>query len=185
MCWVEPLQSDRTRTARTLALMRFVAEPISELRLQRFHCWAMLWLKWFVAFLDAAGALAPLSKQARNVGHSWLDRIERAILAIVMLRAAPQVRRTTPRKRIAERPRKERALSRAVVGSRLRRSLRSKDLHERIARLTRNIGTLVAALLRRLPCGLTRRRPIKTRRETRTPQSGDACVHFPLLGDTS
>src|SRR5690349_20057862 len=111
--------------------MRFVAEPISDLRLQRFHRWAMLWLKWFVAFLDAAGALAPLSKQARTIGHTWLNRIERIVLAIVVLRAIARVRGLAPRKGVAEHRRKERALARAVIGSRLRRSLRSEDLHER------------------------------------------------------
>jgi len=145
----------------------------------------MLWLKWFAAFLDAAGALAPLSKQARSIGHVWLDRIERRILAIVMLRAVRHVRRIAPRKGIAEHRCKESAFARAVVGSRLRRSLRSKYLHERIARLMQSIDVLVAALLRRLPRGLTRRRPIKARRELHVPRLGDACTTFPHLRDTS
>src|SRR4051794_24259143 len=116
--------------------MRFVAEPISDLRLQRFHRWAMLWLKWFVAFLDGSGAFAPLSKQARIIGHRWLDRIERIVMAIVMLRAVRQVRGINSRKGVAELRRKDSALARAVVGSALRRALRSKDLRERIERLT-------------------------------------------------
>ena len=165
--------------------MRFVAEPISDLRLQRFHRWAMLWLKWFVAFFDAAGALAPLSKQARSIGHAWLDRIERTILAIVMLRAVRLVRLRTIRRGVAEHPLKGRALARAVVGSSLRRSLRQKDLHERIARLMQNIEAFVAVLLRRLPRGLTRRRPIKARRELNAPRLRDARTSLLLSSDTS
>jgi hypothetical protein len=165
--------------------MRFVAEPISDLRLKRFHRWAMLWLRWFVAFLDSAEILAPLSKPTQAIGHQLLDRIERIIMAIVMLRAAPHVRRMRPRKGVAEHRRKESALARAVVGASLRRSLRAKDLRQRIARLTQNIDTLVARLLRRLPRGLTRRRPIRTRRKLCAPQLLDACEFFPLLNNTS
>jgi len=145
----------------------------------------MLWLKWFVVFLDAAGAFAPLSKQARIIGHNWLDRIERIVMAIVMLRAVRHVRRINPRKGVAAHRRNDNALARAVVGSALRRSLRSKDLRERIKRLTQNIDALVTRLLRRLPRGLTRRRPIKTRRELHTPRLRDACAPFPLIRDTS
>src|SRR5690242_17026320 len=111
--------------------MRFVAEPVTQHRLQRLHRWAMLWLKWFAAFLAAASGFAPLSKQAQAIGHSWLDRIERLVMAIVMLRAIPHVRRVTPRKGVAEHRRKDSALARAVVGSALRRSLRAKDLCQR------------------------------------------------------
>jgi hypothetical protein len=165
--------------------MRFVAEPVSDLRLQRFHRWAMLWLKWFAAFLEGAVIFAPLSKQAQSLGHSWLDRIERIVMAIVMLRAVRHVRRIDPRKGVAEHRRKESALARAVVGSALRRSLRSKDLRERIARLTQSVDTFVTCLLRRLPRGLTRRRPIKARREMRRPLLRDACTPLPLTSDTS
>lgn len=165
--------------------MRFVAEPISNLRLQRFHRWTMLWLKWFDAFLDAAGALAPLSRHARCIGHAWLDRIERVIFAIVMLRAATHVRRTTVRKGVAEHRRNDSALRRAVIGTRLRKSLRSKDLHERIMRLTQPIDTMVMRVIRRLPRGLTRRRPIKAQREAQAPHHGDACAPLLPISDTS
>src|SRR5262249_49943988 len=145
---------------RILQPMRFVAEPISDLRLQRFHRWAMLWLKWFVAFLDAAGAFAPISKQAQRIGHRWLDSIERIIVAIVMLRAAPRVRSMKSHRPFALYRLKQRGLHRAIIGSGIRRSLRSKDLRQRIEALTQSIGSLVARLLKRLPRGLTRRRPI-------------------------
>jgi hypothetical protein len=140
--------------------MRFVAEPISNLRLQRFHRWAMLWLKWFVGFLDAAGAFAPISVEVEKIGHAWLDRIERVVLAIVMLRAAPRVRWIKARRPFALYRLKQRGMRRAVIGCALRRSLRPKSLRRRIEALTQSIDCLVARLLKRLARGLTRRRPI-------------------------
>lgn len=154
--------------------MRFIADPTSDLRLKRFYRWAMLWLKWFVAFLDGAGAFAPISKQAEMIGHRWLDGIERIIVAIVALRAGPRVRRLQPRKGVSERRLKEIALRRAVVGTKLRRLLRAKDLRQRIDALAQNIDALVARLLKRLPRGLTRRRPIKARRRSCAPTAPSA-----------
>lgn len=147
--------------------MRFVAEPISHLRLQRFHRWAMLWLKWFVSFLDAAGALAPLSAQAERIGHFWLDRIERVIVAIVMLRAAPRVRTLCSHRPFAVHRLKQASFSRAVIGAKLRHALRPKGLRARIEALTKSIDGLVTRLLKRLPRGLTRRRPILTAPQAR------------------
>jgi hypothetical protein len=145
--------------------MRFVAEPISNLRLQRFHRWAMLWLKWFVSLLDASGALAPISAQAERIGHRWLDRIERIVFAIVMLRAAPRIRGMRDRRPFAMHRLKQAALSRAVIGAKQRRAFRPKSLRARIEALTESIDLMVARLLRRLPRGLTRRRPILARPE--------------------
>jgi hypothetical protein len=141
--------------------MRFVAEPISQHRLSRFHRWAMLWLAWFAAFLDATADLAPLSKQAAAIGHHWLDRIERVVIAIVLLRASPHVRGVNRRKGIAGHTRIDSAVRRAIIGSALRRALHARDLRERIQRLTQDISKLVARLLKRLRRGLTRRRPIR------------------------
>jgi hypothetical protein len=165
--------------------MRFVAEPISDLRLTRFHRWAMLWLKWFVSFLDAQGALAPISKQAQTIGHRWLDDIERIILNIVMLRAACHVRRCHQRKGVSERRLKEIALRRAIIGSAMRRAMRPRDLRQRIEALTQNIDALVAQLLRRLPRGLTRRRPILAAPEPRIVDQLSACLLPALAADTS
>ncbi len=166
--------------------MRFVAEPISNLRLQRFHRWAMLWLKWFAAFLKAAGALAPLSRQAQSIGHHWLDRIERIILAIIMLRAAPRVRRVKSHRPFAVHRLKQRALPRAVIGSAMRRSLRPNDLRRRIdALLGVNISVLVARLLKRLPRGLTRRRPIITTPERSVSYALAILLAPALCADTS
>ena len=165
--------------------MRFVPEPVSDLRLTRFHRWAMLWLKWFVAFLDTASAFAPLSKQAQTVGHRWLKSTERIIVAIVMVRAAPRVRRLDPRKGVAEHRRNDAALRRAIVGSAMRRALRPKNLRQRIGALTQSIDALVAQLLRRLPRGLTRRRPIKAQPEVHAGVLCDQDSLCTALPDTS
>jgi hypothetical protein len=165
--------------------MRFVPEPISKLRLTRFHRWAMLWLKWFAAFLDAAEAFAPLAEQAERLAHRWLDGIERVIVAIVILHAMPHVRRSNERKGVAEHRRKETSLSRAIIGSALRRALRPKDLRQRIRALAQNIDGLVARVLRRLPYGLTRRRPILARREMRAISLPEPRLSFTAPADTS
>ncbi|MFT3726833.1 MAG: hypothetical protein QM759_03315 [Terricaulis sp.] len=145
--------------------MRTVAKSIATYRLQRAHRWAVLWLTWFAAFLVAAADFEPLSKLAQAIAHKRLQRIERLIVAILILRALPHLRGVNRRKGMAERRRIERSFFRAVLGGRLRRALRPKDVHQRIAALRQNIDVLLTQLLKRLPCGLTRRRPIKARPE--------------------
>lgn len=146
--------------------MRAHAPPISELRLQRIQRWMLLWLKWFAAFLTKAEAIAPFSRQARAIAHRWLNQIERVLTCVVAIRAAPHVRVTNAPKH-ATRPRTEHQLLRAVIGSAMRRSLRARDLRQRITALSQNVDALVARLLKRLPRGLTRRRPIRPRPERR------------------
>ncbi len=165
--------------------MRFVPEPITQHRLQRFHRWAMLWLTWFAAFLDAASGFAPLSPQAQRAAHNWLNRIERVIVSIVMLRAAPRVRTIRMRRHGAAPNRSNVSLRRAVMGSSMRRALRPKDLRHRIAALTQNLDALIARVLKRLPCGLTRRSPIVTRPEARTALACIAPFADARAADTS
>jgi hypothetical protein len=163
-----------TCTALILARMRFNAPPISEHRLHRHHRWMLLWLSWFAAFLREARAFAPFSAQAEAIAHHWLNRIERLLISIVMLRAAQQVRfiaspRHSSRRRI------ETHMRRAIIGSAIRRALRSKDLNQRIAALSQNVDALVTRLLKRLPRGLTRRRPHHARPEPRA--IARSCAH--------
>jgi len=146
--------------------MRSAAPPLSELRLQRIQRWILLWLKWFAAFLSRAEAFAPFSHQATSIAHQWLNQIERILIAIVAIRAAAYVRPTNTPKHSAL-PRTEQQLLRAVIGSAMRRALHAKNLRHRIAALSQNIDILVARLLKRLPRGLTRRRPIRTRPQMR------------------
>lgn len=164
--------------------MRFYAPPISEHRLQRYQRWLLLWLTWFTAFLNRARAFAPFTAQAETIAHQWLDRIERVLISIVLIRAAPRVRVTnTPRRRGP--PRTESQMLRAIVGSAMRRSLRSKDLHQRIAALSQDPDALVERLLKRLPQGLTRRRAVLTCPEMRPITRAMAYVETALLADTS
>ena len=79
-----------------------------------------------------------------------------------MLRAARHVRRVQSPRGASDHRRNDTALRRAIIGSTIRRALRPKHLRRRIAALTQSIEALVAQLLRRLPRGLTRRRPIVT-----------------------
>ena len=164
--------------------MRSNAPAITELRLQRFHRWALLWLKWFAAFLNGASGFAPLSKQATAIGHQWLGRIETVLVNIVLVRAATRVRTVSTLKHAAHR-RIETHMTRAVIGSAMRRSLRSRRLDQRIAALSQNLEALVARLLRRRPRGLTRRRPIRTRPEMRRAEVAFVCDNAPLSADTS
>jgi hypothetical protein len=164
--------------------MRFNAPPITEHRLQRYQRWVLLWLKWFTAFLRETRAFAPFSDQAATIAHRWLDRIERILTGIVMLRAGPHVRATNTPKHSARR-RIETHMWRAVIGSAMRRALRSKDLNQRIAALSQDVDALVARLLKRLPRGLTRRRPHRTRRETRPIARAIAYAEAVLAADTS
>jgi hypothetical protein len=164
--------------------MRFNAPPISQHRLHRYHRWMLLWLTWFAAFLQQARAFAPFSAQATAIAHQWLDRIERLLTNIILIRAAPHVRVMTPPKH-SPRRRRETQMRRAVMGSALRRALRSKDLNQRIAALSQDVDALVARLLKRLPRGLTRRRPHHTRREPRSVACAVTCAEAALAPNTS
>lgn len=125
----------------------------------------LLWLEWFAAFLREVRVFAPFSAQAEAVAHQWLDRIEQVLVRIVLFRAAPHLRTFTvkhsPRRRI------ETHFWRAIMGSAMRRALRAKDLTRRITALSQDVDVLVARFLKRLPRGLTRRRPHYARREPR------------------
>lgn len=155
----------------------------SELRLQRFHRWMLLWLQWLAAFLTQARAFGPLSEQATATAHGWLDSIERALVNIIIFHSAFRVRRLSPPKH-ATRRRIVSQLRRAIIGSALRRALRSNDLHRRIAALSQNLDDLVTRLVKRLPRGLTRRRPHLARPEPRAERTV-ACVETALTADTS
>jgi hypothetical protein len=164
--------------------MRFNAPPISEHRLNRHHRWMLLWLTWFAAFLGEARAFAPFSAEATAIARRWLDRIERLLVSIILLRAAPRVRGNIPSKH-SPRRRIETHMRRAIIGSAMRRNLRSKNLNQRIAALSRDVDALVARLLKRLPRGLTRRRPHHMRPESHSAACAVACAEAALSPDTS
>jgi hypothetical protein len=146
--------------------MRFNASTQSTQRFTRLHRWAMLWLRWLRALIDGIEAVMPLSAQALSFAHKRLDRIERVVVSLALLRATPRVRRSAGQRGFHA-PRRDAGFMRALLGVRVRRALRSKDLRTRIAALAQGAGALAARLLKRLPCGLTRLRPIMPRVETR------------------
>ncbi len=161
--------------------MKFARPPISTQRLQRYHRWALLWLTWFAAFLEAASAYNPLSRQAEALAQAWLDKFERLITNIIMLKAAERVRFLPPSRLHAKHTIKARALRRAVLGVDLRRALRRHDARERALALRQDIAPLIAALVRRLPRGLTRRAPVRTiarRDSTLCVRIAAATAHF-------
>lgn len=164
--------------------MRSNAPAITELRLQRFHRWALLWLKWFASFLNAATAHTPITGQAAEVANQWLARVEALLISIVLVRAAARVRPVSTLKHSARR-RIETHMARAIIGSAMRRFLRPRRLDQRIAALSKNIEALVVRIAKRLPRGLTRRRPIRTRPELRRAEAAPICDHAPLCADTS
>jgi hypothetical protein len=164
--------------------MRFNAPPISEHRLHRYHRWMLLWLRWCAAFLTEARAFASFSDQAEAIAHQWLGRIERLLIKIIIIRAAPHVRPTGAPKHSVRR-RTETHFFRAVIGSAMRRALRSKNLNRRIAALSQDVDALVARLLKRLPRGLTRRRPHHARPEARLMVRAIVCAEAALPVDTS
>ncbi len=164
--------------------MRLNAPPISELRLQRYHRWMLLWLKWLAAFLTEAGAFAPLSRHAEQIAHQWLDRVERLLIAIVLIRAA-RAGHTIPTLKHSPHRRDETHMRRAIVGSAMRRALRAERLDQRIAALSQDVHVLVARLLKRLPRGLTRRRPVRTRPAMRATNIAFVCAPAAQSADTS
>lgn len=164
--------------------MRLHAPPISQHRLNRCHRWMLLWLAWLAAFLDQARAFAPLSAQATAIAHRWLDCIERGLSNIVLCRAVSQVR-FLPAQKHAGRRRIKTHLRRAAIGSALRRRLRVRDLNQRIAALSQDIAVLVAHVVKRLPRGLTRRRPHHTRPEPRAITRAAALIAAESAHNTS
>ncbi|MBY0563491.1 MAG: hypothetical protein K2P58_04815 [Hyphomonadaceae bacterium] len=162
--------------------MRFDAPAISHHRLQRFHRWAMLWLRWFTAFLDVATQFAPLSRQAQRIAHGWLDFIETLITNIVLIRAAKRVR---PLLRRHYGPQRQLCPKRrAILGLRLRRALHLGDLRMRIAALRQSIEDLIDRVARRLPRGLTRLRGPRALPEADTPLTSSLTA-MPRAADTS
>ncbi|MBX9745816.1 MAG: hypothetical protein K2X34_02875, partial [Hyphomonadaceae bacterium] len=113
------------------------------------------------------------------IGHRWLDFIEKLITNIVLIRAAKRVRPILRRHFGPQRqlyPKR-----RAILGLRLRRALRGRDLRARIAALSQDIGALVDRVIHRLPRGLTRLRGTRARATTGARAQTAARVCSPSL----
>jgi hypothetical protein len=142
---------------------------ISSHRLVRLIAWARLALAWAAMMLFSEDAPRPTRRRIRRYGLLSLDRLERLVRNLVLIRAAQLARRPARRCTFAFAPagfrrrRRTRQLLRAVAGSRLRRALRDRDPAKRMARLVQalaDIETLARRIVRRLPKGLTRVRAL-------------------------
>ncbi|MFT3729357.1 MAG: hypothetical protein QM759_16150 [Terricaulis sp.] len=154
-------------------------------KLQRLHRWILLWLRWFAAFLDAAEAFAPFTEVVVELAHRRLDHIQRGLFSIVVLRAHARHRRRLLRPRHSPYRCNETHLRRAILGSAFRRRFRVRDLRARIEALSQDIDVLVNRLLRRLPCGLTRRRAIMPCPEARVREAQSVSGVCVCAADTS
>lgn len=169
--------------------MRFAAPPITDLRSSRLHRWVQLWLKWLGCFLRGAAAFAPLSREAEAIAHHWLDRVERLVVTLVLIRGrhfyAPRSLAPAPAYRGFAVKRIGRGFRRALVGARLRRALRRKTLAARIEALCQSLGALLALWLKSRPHALTRRRPLLARRSASVLAFAAAPLAAPAAADTS
>jgi hypothetical protein len=92
----------------------------------------------------------------------------------------------SPRKRLFTTRPGRRAHLRAIIGLRLRRALRPKDLRTRIAVLSRDLDARVTRRLKHLTCGLTRLYPLHTQPERRAAVArADAPIAPTLFPDSS
>lgn len=123
--------------------MNLTPPPAKSHRIARITIWARAMLAWLALFIlspEAGGVRRHIRQRYRFIS---LDKIERLICALVLIRSVEiarprrrahrQVRNAAPpsfRRRV-----RRGGLLRATFGSRLRASLRHRDPRERIARL--------------------------------------------------
>ncbi len=154
--------------------MKSAAIPVPMHRVQRFETWARLWLSWFAGRLIAwYGLFAPIPRAAERQLHEGLDVVARLVCCTVLLRAlarmpARAARHCRPPANATQRGSLHGGFLRAAFGAALRRPLKRGSVSQRLLALTdalAKVDALAVKLLRRLACGLSRRRPIRARRE--------------------
>lgn len=128
---------------------------LSNHRLARFTTWARLWLAWMAGALFQF-AQGPLKDAARRNIADMAKIVE----CLILIGAA---KRLPERRRIVGGPPRKRGWSpiRTVLGSRLHRRLRGRDLGKRVASLieiVRDMDRVIAQAVRRIRRGFTRRR---------------------------
>lgn len=168
--------------------MRARAAPRPNIDPSRFRRWvtfAWLWLLRYAAFLcfgDASGAAL------------WRRRARRAVRDLILIRAAAlmPVRPERRRRRRAPPPgwayaARPASILRAACGSYVRRRLRARSPGHALAALFRalqDMEALARAIVKRLPRGLTRTRPLVLTRACGEPLSSQSSAPAPIA-DTS
>jgi hypothetical protein len=146
-----------------LAPMNFTPRPLSKHHRARLIAWTLAMLVWMTQVLFAAAPFT--SRQQRQRGPLMsLDRLTRMVKLLIISRAIDFTRRryrAPPRKPsfrgLAVAPR---AVVRALIGARVQKLLKRKDVGDRIAVLLhaiRHIDVYAARVARRMKRGLTRR----------------------------
>jgi hypothetical protein len=138
-----------------MARMHIQKGHLSRHRRQRLALWALTMLSWIAAVLISGRALD--RRQLRQRHHRVsLQGLTRMVIDLAIVRAAElgRWRRRSGRVCVFRRGRdmKRRHFHRSLLGARLRRVLRSKDVAARIAKLIavlRNLDAFARALSRR------------------------------------
>jgi hypothetical protein len=134
---------------------------LTQHRVQRLALWTLALLQWIAAMLfsDRAVTIRHIQQRADLISLPWLTSVVSKLLIV----RAGQLAHLRRRKRIVywrhgrdlHRPH----ILRSVLGSRLRRALKHRDIRAWIANLVsvlRNLDVYAAPLARRLRRGLTR-----------------------------
>ncbi|HYD87470.1 MAG TPA: hypothetical protein VEA80_08355 [Vitreimonas sp.] len=135
---------------------------LSSRRRQRLVLWALAMLSWIASVLFAGRKVTPRQLLRRRRSMS-LDGLKRMTIQLMIVRAAELARLRLP-KVPRRRPPVRRHYFRSLLGSRLRRLMKRKDLPARIAVLIdvlRNLDDYAAILAKRLKRRLTRLFPIR------------------------
>lgn len=144
--------------------MHIQKPPLTRHRRQRLILWALAMLTWIAAVLFAAKETTVRQLRQRHRRMS-LDGLTRMTIELMICRAA-ELARLRRRKRNCWRYGRDltpRHLFRSLAGSRLRRVLKPRSVHERIAALVnalRNLDAFARQLAARMRRGLTRLWPI-------------------------
>jgi hypothetical protein len=157
-------------------------------RRQRLALWALAMLSWVAAVLCGARDVTVRQLRQRYARVS-IERLTRLIVNLLLIRArelAP-IRKGKPRYWRRGRHLVARHFIRSLIGSKLRRVLKHKDLATRVANLIavlRNLDAAARQLAARMKRRLTRLLPIKP-----APMPADALISLvapaPSFADSS
>jgi len=141
--------------------MQLPNRPLSKHRRARLIAATLAMLLWLAQVLFAGGPFSPRHERQRARAMS-LQRLTKQVKLLIVSRALDGLRRRRPRRvrRFRGRSIAPRASVDAIIGMRLKRRLKRRDLGERIAVLIDallHIDRYAAHVAKRLRRGLTRR----------------------------